>query len=88
VTVQGDINSDSDMELKEEVTLWQAENNSCKIMRHIYSDTGSAVEPHTGLKSDSQPVEIFLKFVRSGLVYLIVDETVSYQQNMKDKHIS
>jgi hypothetical protein len=48
-SVQDDGSSDSDMEdtvtvrFKEEATLWQAKNNSHKIMRHFYRDTGSSV---------------------------------------------
>jgi hypothetical protein len=54
-------------------------------MSHVYSDTGSDVEPHTCLSSYSQPVEIFQKFINSELVNFIVNETDANQQ--KCRHI-
>jgi hypothetical protein len=57
-------------------------------MRHIYSDTNSFIHPHTRLSSsDSQLVEIFLKFLNDKLVNLILEETTAYQQKIKDKLI-
>jgi hypothetical protein len=88
VSVQGVGRSESDMGSREGATLWQAVNNLHKIRRHIYSDTSSGVEPHTGLSSGSQPIEIFQKCVNCELVNLIEEETNAYQQKVKDKLIS
>jgi hypothetical protein len=49
-------------------------------MRHIYSDTGSGVQRHTRFNSNSQPVEIFVKFANDELANLTVEETNAYQQ--------
>jgi hypothetical protein len=40
---------------------------SHKIMRHVYSDTDSSIEPNTQISSNSQHSEIFLKFVMVNL---------------------
>jgi hypothetical protein len=53
------------MGLREEAILWQAENNSHKIKRHIYSNTSSGVSQHT---------EVFLKFLNNEPVTLAAEK--------------
>jgi hypothetical protein len=73
-SIQDDSGSGTDNTIpvrsRKQTTLWQAKNNFHKIIRHIYSDTDGGVQPETELSSDSQPVEIFLKFVSDRTVNL------------------
>jgi hypothetical protein len=55
-------------------------------MRHIWSSTGNGLQSHTGLSSDSQPVEIFLKCVNRELENFIVNEIYANQQKVEVKH--
>lgn len=71
---------------KDEAALWRASNNS-QNKRHDFIDANSGVQPHTGLDSDSLPVDIFLNFMNDELINLIVTETNMYQQRVKDKLI-